>query len=76
MIEEYGFDEYFSFQVYSDEVGLSKPNLKIFELIHDYVNEQKSLHPKQILHIGDNIIADYNGARSYGFSALLLNYES
>src|SRR5690606_37771545 len=43
LIVEYGFDKYFIFQIYSDEVGFSKPNFKIFQLLYDRVKEQKSL---------------------------------
>ena len=65
----YELDDYFDFQIYSDECGFSKPNKKIFELIHkEMPNRDKS----QILHVGDNEIADYNGAIEYGFKAHLI----
>jgi putative hydrolase of the HAD superfamily len=72
VISHYELSEYFKFQIYSDEVGFSKPNPKIFQLVFDQINNFKSLQKKEVLHIGDNIVADYNGAMSFGFDAHLL----
>jgi putative hydrolase of the HAD superfamily len=62
-------EEYFDFQIYSDECGFSKPNKKIFDLIH---KEMPNMDKTQILHVGDNEIADYKGAIEYGFKAHLI----
>jgi FMN phosphatase YigB (HAD superfamily) len=72
LISYYELTEYFTFQIYSDEVGYSKPNNEIFQLVFDQVNKTKETQKKEILHIGDNIIADYNGAINFGFDAHLL----
>lgn len=69
LITHYELDDCFSFQIYSDECGFSKPNKAIFNLISQEVPHiEKSL----ILHVGDNEIADYKGAINYGFKAHLL----
>ena len=68
----YELEDLISFQIYSDEVGYSKPNTKIFQLVFDQVNKIKETQKKEILHIGDNSIADYNGAINFGFDAHLL----
>nr|WP_315251067.1 HAD-IA family hydrolase [uncultured Flavobacterium sp.] len=68
----YELEDFISFQIYSDEVGYSKPNNKIFQLVFDKVNKTKETQKKEILHIGDNSIADYNGAVNFGFDAHLL----
>lgn len=68
----YELENYFSFQIYSDEVRISKPNNKIFELVYDETKKIKPLDKKEILHIGDNKIADYDGAIKFGFDALLI----
>ncbi|MBG6236873.1 putative hydrolase of the HAD superfamily [Pedobacter sp. CAN_A7] len=73
LMTEYGFEQHFDFQIYSDEVGVSKPNLEIFKLVDDQVKKNRNLEQKDVVHVGDNIIADYNGAKSYGFGAILLN---
>jgi putative hydrolase of the HAD superfamily len=72
VISHYELSDYFEFQIYSDEVGFSKPNPKIFQLVFDQINNFKPLQKKEVLHIGDNIVADYNGAIGFGFDAHLL----
>ncbi|KIC03936.1 MULTISPECIES: HAD family hydrolase [unclassified Flavobacterium] len=72
ILSHYELESYFKFQIYSDEVGLSKPNNEIFQLVFNQANEIKPITKKEILHIGDNIIADYNGAINFGFDAHLL----
>jgi putative hydrolase of the HAD superfamily len=72
LISYYELTEYFAFQIYSDEVGYSKPNNEIFQLVYNQVNKSSKIQKKEILHIGDNIIADYNGAINFGFDAHLL----
>jgi putative hydrolase of the HAD superfamily len=68
----YELEDFISFQIYSDEVGYSKPNNEIFQLVFDQVNKIRETKKKGILHIGDNSIADYNGAVNFGFDAHLL----
>ena len=72
LIEHYELENFFSFQIYSDETGFSKPNNEIFKLVYNEVNSFKSIEKKEILHIGDNRIADYDGAINFGFDALLI----
>jgi putative hydrolase of the HAD superfamily len=69
LIAFYELEDYFDFQIYSDECGFSKPNKKIFELIH---KEVPNIDKSKILHVGDNEIADYKGAIEYGFKAHLI----
>lgn len=72
LITHYELNEYFKFQIYSDEVGYSKPNPKIFQLVHDEIKSFKNVLKNEVIHIGDNQTADYNGAISFGFDAYLL----
>lgn len=72
IIAEYELEQYFSFHIYSDEVRFSKPNYKIFQLVYDQINSFKEITKKEVLHIGDNRIADYDGAIKFGFAAHLL----
>ncbi len=72
LLEHYELRSYFSFEIFSDEVGFSKPNPAIFQLVYDEIKNFKSLEKKQVLHVGDNKIADYNGALNFGFDAFLL----
>lgn len=69
IIAFYELEECFNFQIYSDECGFSKPNKKIFDLVH---KEMPHIDKSMILHVGDNKFADYNGAIEYGFKAFLI----
>jgi putative hydrolase of the HAD superfamily len=72
LMSYYELENYFSFQIYSDEVGFSKPNPAIFQLVYHEIKDFKSIEKKEVLHIGDNKTADYNGAIKFGFDALLV----
>lgn len=72
LMSYYELENYFSFQIYSDETGFSKPNKEIFQLVYNEINRFKLLEKKKVLHIGDNKIADYKGAIKFGFDALLI----
>lgn len=66
-------DQYIDFHIYSDEINCSKPNPLIFQEVKNNLKNQ-DLPLNQILHIGDNPVADYKGATDFGFSAHLLKY--
>ena len=72
LISYYELESYFSFQIYSDETGFSKPSQEMFKLVYNEIKSFKSIEKKEVLHIGDNKIADYNGAINFGFDALLI----
>ncbi|MDR0195797.1 MAG: HAD family hydrolase [Myroides sp.] len=69
-LEEIDFLQYFDFLIFSDEVNLSKPNPEIYKLVRNQVDV--SIMDKQIVHIGDNNLSDYQGALDFGFSAYLV----
>ena len=64
-------DQYIDFHIYSDEMNCSKPDPKIFQEVKNLLPNQ-DLDVKQVLHIGDNPVADYKGAKDFGFNAHLL----
>ncbi len=66
-------DQYIDFHIYSDEINCSKPNPLIFQEVKNNLKDQ-DLPLSQILHIGDNPVADYKGATDFGFSAHLLKH--
>ncbi|MBP2618939.1 HAD family hydrolase [Chryseobacterium jejuense] len=66
-------DQYIDFHIYSDEINCSKPNPLIFQEVKNNLKDQ-DLPLHQILHIGDNPVADYKGATDFGFSAYLLKH--
>jgi len=74
VLKELQLDKYFSFMIFSDEIGVSKPNIKIFEYLYSNVLKIKNIKKNQILHIGDNPIADYEGALKFGFEAKIITF--
>lgn len=72
LIEE-NLDQYIDFHIYSDELKISKPNPIVFQEVKNLI-KNKDLKMNQILHVGDNPIADYKGARDFGFNAHLIKH--
>ncbi|PWK69225.1 putative hydrolase of the HAD superfamily [Mucilaginibacter oryzae] len=71
-----GLHDFFSFQLYSDEEGMSKPNQTLFNLMIQNVkdcNKTKQIKPENIIHIGDNPKADIEGANAAGLKSHLIN---
>lgn len=66
-------DQYIDFHIYSDELKISKPNPLVFQEVKNLIKNQ-NLQMNHILHIGDNPIADYKGAKDFGFNAHLLKH--
>ena len=66
----------FDFVIFSDEIDMSKPNDKIYELLYNEVKVLKksnSINKEKIVHLGDNYTADYLGAKNFGFNAVFVD---
>ncbi|KAG8198109.1 hypothetical protein JTE90_020932 [Oedothorax gibbosus] len=63
---------YFEFILGSYDVGVAKPNRKIFELA---LGKAPFVDSSEALHIGDNILLDYLAAKEAGWNALLLQHK-
>ncbi len=72
IITFYELSDYFSFQLYSDETKISKPNKQFFECVIENANLFQTITKNDIVHIGDNKNADFDGAKNYGFNAILI----
>jgi putative hydrolase of the HAD superfamily len=59
---------YFEATFVSLEVGIPKPEKKIFQTAANYLQ----LPPSAILHVGDSFNEDVTGARNAGFNAVLI----
>ncbi len=68
-------DDYFDFQLYSDEIKMSKPSKEAFTIMINRIEEQRAgtIIPKEIMHVGDNPKADGWGAEQAGISSFLIN---
>lgn len=73
VLKSLNLNQYFDFQLYSDEAGLSKPNKSFFQLMLNEVAAIKDIPLNQIIHIGDNPRADIWGADRIGINSLLIN---
>jgi len=75
VISHLGIDQFIDFQLYSDEVRMSKPNAQFFQLMLDSIDRNK--HPElmlhEVIHIGDNPHADVRGAEAMGINTMLIN---
>jgi putative hydrolase of the HAD superfamily len=67
-----GIDHYFSTVTTSEEVGLKKPNPKVFLTA---LNKANSL-PAQSVMIGDSLEADILGANNIGMQTIFYNYRN
>lgn len=69
-----GFHDYFSWFSCSHEVGVEKPDEKIFAEAHQQADFWvPGIKRDEILHVGDSMEADFCGARAAGFQAVLLD---
>ncbi|MEO7767471.1 MAG: HAD family hydrolase, partial [Ferruginibacter sp.] len=67
---------FFDFQLYSDEIGWSKPGSRFFDALLDGITgiaANKNIDLTDILHVGDNPNADIAGALSAGLNSFLIN---
>ena len=63
----FGLTEYFEHVVASLEEGVEKPEARIFQI----ALERAGVEPGDALHVGDNPIDDWQGAKNVGMRALL-----
>jgi putative hydrolase of the HAD superfamily len=64
--------DYFDAIIVSHEVGFPKPSTVIFQ----HAAEKLALPPEAILHVGDSLAMDAQGARAAGFQALELRRDA
>lgn len=74
-LDQLGIAAYMNFQLYSDEHGAAKPSPDFFETAYNNIRANKTIEKKEIIHIGDNPIADVKGALDFGFKTLLYDKQ-
>ncbi|MGE5372633.1 MAG: HAD family hydrolase [Solirubrobacterales bacterium] len=67
-----GIFQYFTVTVFSDEVGLAKPNPEIFR----HTLRQLGTQPERAVHMGDDPLTDVIGSRRAGMKAVWLAPQS
>lgn len=70
--------KYFSFYISAEQVGVSKPNAKIFARAYEECLrlDSKLRMPSEVLHVGDDNKTDVAGANNFGFLSAWLNPPS
>lgn len=71
-LENAELKHYFKFIITSYQVGLEKPDPKIFETAMKLA-EIEDLKPEECAHVGDTPALDYKGAKSAGWNAVLIS---
>ena len=67
--DAFGIGRFFDVRVFSDEVGVRKPDARIFEA----ALEALALPPGEVVHVGDDVEADVAGAMGLGMRAVWFN---
>lgn len=64
-----------SFELYSDMWNMAKPNPQFYKKMYSaaYSNSIPLQKKTEILHVGDNEVTDFKGAKLFGVNALLIN---
>lgn len=69
--------QFFQFTLFSNETGTSKPNISIYNDMFTQVahlNAMRCLSREDILHIGDSVKADINGANAAGITGFGVHF--
>ena len=65
------------FQCFSKDVKIEKPDARIFmaaiEQGREFLPSSDEIHPSEVLHIGNDFVKDFEGARRAGIHAVLLD---
>jgi putative hydrolase of the HAD superfamily len=64
--DDLGVGKFFDDRVFSDEVGVRKPEPAIFELALSHLG----LRPDEVVHVGDDLVADVTGSKGIGMRAV------
>lgn len=72
LLERAGLTDYFKFQLYADEINSSKPSKKVFLKLCKALK----MEPTEIVHIGDNMVEDFEGALDFGLYGIWINSSS
>lgn len=75
--KQLSISRFFNFYLSAEDVGVAKPDSKIFELAYAQAKKHDPViqSPEQICHIGDDLIYDVLGANRAGFTSCWYNPE-
>lgn len=70
-LNRYGLNEFFQVVVVSRDIGIRKPDLRIFR----YTLEKLRVKPQQAMHVGNSMKSDVIGAKRTGMKAVWMKRE-
>lgn len=73
MLDGFGLLSSIDLMLLSGEIGMEKPDARLFQIA---ANHFELSNMNQLLHIGDNVKRDYEGAHAAGARALLFSRTS
>lgn len=71
LLQEMNIGQYFDFMTFSNEVMVRKPDRGIFR----YTLSNMHVTPRLTAHVGDDSIADFEGARAAGMIAIMIDRD-
>lgn len=72
LLENTGIASYIEHAVFSDEVGVSKPDRGIFLFFSEIIG----VSPENLIYVGDNVVEDVGGALAAGAIGVLVNRKA
>jgi 2-haloalkanoic acid dehalogenase type II len=66
-----GLDRFFEFHIAASDAGALKPDARIYRKML----ERARLQPHEVLHVGDDPVADIEGARKIGMPSIWINRQ-
>lgn len=75
-IENSKINKYIEETVVSEDVGISKPNIGIFQYVLDSANKKSEVSKQEIIMIGDSQNADIQGGINYGIDTCWINLKN
>lgn len=75
MYTQHGLIDCFSALIYSEDIGVCKPDERMFRAAMDALGLQSSdLH--RIIMVGNNLARDIKGANAFGITSVLMNWTT
>ena len=71
ILERNGLLKYANITIFGDEVGIQKPDKRIFELLAEITGSRVD----EIIHVGDSLTNDFSGALLAGIKAVLIKRD-
>ncbi|MCG8613330.1 MAG: HAD-IA family hydrolase, partial [Pseudomonadales bacterium] len=71
-VEHIGLNDYFTYSLRAEEIGIGKPDPAIFQHALAQINAQ----PESCIHVGDHIIDDIQGAAESGIKTIWFNWQN